>query len=227
MSYILVYVPLSPVEPRIFPETLQSLFAMKWRGHLDVVFGWNETPGSWHKYDDLCEKHNRARRLALLGGYDGILFVENDMIIPTNTLEVLDEVNTDVVYGLYVGRHKPHVWLSFFVMEGTVGGSCSSNLELMQSVWGDPVLTKGAGLGCTLVRRNVLEAIEFRTHPTHEVADDWMFSLDCEAKGFTQAHHFGIVCGHITQESTVLWPDPFSIYREEKYEDVHRGSQYR
>ncbi len=61
-------------------------------------------------------------------------------------------------------------------------------------------------MGCTLIHRNVLEKIKFRTHHENLVADDWMFSLDCRMHGFVQKHDLSVVCGHITPNGEVLWP---------------------
>lgn len=80
----------------------------------------------------------------------------------------------------------------------------------MKEVWGKVAETKGVGMGCTLIHRNVLEAIEFRNAPNDEVADDWLFSLDCVEHGFKQMHDFGVVCGHIMPDGNVVWPNPQS-----------------
>lgn len=206
MNRILCYVALSPVVPRIHKRTLDSIMGLIWPGKLDIVFGRNETPATWHKYDDLANKHNEARQMCLDGGYDSLLFIENDMIVHPEALRALDAVNADVAYGLYVGRHEPYRWLSFIVLDGLSGAVVSQSPELMRECWGKIYETKGVGFGCTLVRRHVLEAITFRTHPENKVADDWMFALDCRDKGFRSAHHFGVQCGHITPNGVVLWP---------------------
>lgn len=207
MSRVLVFVPTSPVTPKIYGRSLTSIMRLEWSGKMEQVFARHDGT-ALHKYDDLVEKHNRARDLALDGGHDAVLFVENDVIVPPDALAKLYEVDADVAYGLYVNRHGFHRWLAFFHVDGLHGGSFSQSPELMREVWGKPYTTSGVGMGCTLVRRNVLEAVRFRAHERHEVADDWMFSLDLMAGGFSQAHHFGVVCGHIKNPNETLWPDP-------------------
>lgn len=208
MDKILIYAPMSPVTPKIYGRALTSIMRLGWPGQCDIVFGRNESLGGRHKYADICTKHNEARTMALTGNYAAVLFVENDMIVPSSALLDLNAVDADVAYGLYCSRHGFYRWLAFCAIEGLSGASFSQDPDLMRAVWGKACQTKGVGMGCTLVRRHVLEALEFRTHPEHAVADDWMFSLDCIEYGITQAHHFGVVCGHITNQGTTLWPDP-------------------
>lgn len=204
---ILLYCPLAPQTPRIYARTVESLFRLRWDEPLPMVFGRCDTPrGS--KYQDLCAKHNEARDMVLAGGYDAVLFVENDMIVPPETLERLCAVDADVAYGLYVSRHGWHNWLAFYHVDGYVGESFSRNPGRMRDAWGKVLETCGVGMGCTLIHRHVLERIEFRTPPDDAVADDWMFALDCIDHGFRQAHDFGVVCGHISPNGRVLWPNP-------------------
>jgi hypothetical protein len=204
---VLVYVPMAPTTPRIYARTVQSLFTLDWADELPIVFGRNDTPKG-DKYADLRHKHNAARRMALDGNYDAVLFVENDMVLPADALRRLVAVDADVAYGLYVNRHGWNRWLAFFNIAGYGGVSFSQDEERMRDAWGNVRESKGVGMGCTLIHRHVLEAIEFRNAPDDAVADDWMFALDCAERGYRQAHDFGCVCGHITPDGKVLWPNP-------------------
>ncbi|GIV82780.1 MAG: hypothetical protein KatS3mg051_2134 [Anaerolineae bacterium] len=204
---ILLYCPLAPQTPRIYARTVESLFRMQWDGPLPMVFGRCDAPRGT-KYQDLCAKHNEARTMVLDGGYDAVLFVENDMVVPPDTLERLCAVDADVAYGLYVSRHGWNRWLAFHSIHGYGGVSYSQDPERMRAVWGTVSETLGVGMGCTLIHRHVLERIGFRTAPDDVVADDWMFALDCIDQGFRQAHDFGVVCGHITPDGKILWPAP-------------------
>ena len=74
-----------------------------------------------------------------------------------------------------------------------------------EAMWGKVVDTAGVGLGCTLIRRDVLEAIPFRVKDEW-IANDWYFAIDAREKGFIQRHDCSVVCGHIDGYRT-LWPD--------------------
>lgn len=202
---VLIYCPIAPSTPKIYGRTLQSIFNLEWPYSTNIVFGRNDNPRS-HKFSDLCAKHNEARQMVLDSNYDALFLVENDMVIPPDALIRLYELDADVAYGLYCNRHGLHNWLAFMAIDGLQGGAFSATKEIRQAVWGKPVETAGVGLGCTVIRRKVLEVIEFRTHPEHKVADDWMFAEDCRAEDFRQCHHFGVHCGHIMPDGSTLWP---------------------
>lgn len=212
---VLVYVPLAPTAPKLYPATLDSLLAQEWDGPLDMVLGRVEPPAGDH-FHDLAAKHNAARQLALDGGYDALWLVEYDMILPPDALRKLAEVDADIVYGLYVARQQPWLWL----YATTLGPAhvrwfvyhpfASEGLAAAQ--WGQVVDSAGVGMGCTLIRRTALERLSFRV-PLEGQADDWALALDAQAAGLTQKHHLGVVCGHIRGDSaTVVYPDPFADY---------------
>jgi hypothetical protein len=208
---ILIYVPLAPNRPRIYARTITSLFTLNYKPYVDIVFGkQDEIITSDHnhdnKYANIRDKHNHARDIVLNNDYDAVLFVENDMIIPEDALDRLLEVNADVAYGLYISRHGWRRWLAFKSISDIAGVSFSNDPQYAKQQWGNVVTTEGVGMGCTLIKRNVLERISFRTHPENLVADDWMFAIDCKDNGFIQKHHLGVVCGHITPTGEILWP---------------------
>lgn len=221
---ILVYCPLSPQPPIIHPKALASILAIHWMEPLDIVLGradsykWPDRPLA---YADITRKYNQAREMMLRGGYDALLTVESDMIIPPLALERLSRVEADIVYALYVSRHGARPWLAFSRITGNgkyTGASFSKSPELCKAAWGSVVDSAGLGLGCTLIHRRVLEQIEFRC-PDGQVANDWHFALDATAAGFRQVHDCGTVCGHIDDDiayyptedggwraEEVLWP---------------------
>ena len=76
----------------------------------------------------------------------------------------------------------------------------------------------GMWLGCTLIGRDVLEAIPFRVRDQW-IANDWYFAIDAAKMGFSQKHDCSVVCGHIDGYRT-LWPDVTHGYRaDEEYID--------
>lgn len=227
---ILVYCPLAPTPPIVHDRALASIFALRWMQPADIVFGRADTrkyPDPQSRNTNITAKYNRARDLALSGGYDALLTVESDMIIPPLALERMSRIDADVVYGLYVSRHGKHVWLAFSDLTGREGGkyagmSFSNDPDLCREAWGSVVETAGVGLGCTLIRRRVLEAIPFR-NPDGMVANDWHFALDVKAAGFRQVHDCGVVCGHIgddvgalgTTANAAYWPTEDGGWRVE------------
>ncbi len=148
--------------------------------------------------------------MALDSGYDALWTVEADMIVPPDALRRLAAVDADVAYGLYVSRHGRLQWLAYLSVTEHSGTSISVLPERAREAWGKVIETQGAGMGCTLIHRHVLEAIPFRRISGTQLANDWYFSLDCIAHGFRQAHDMGCVCGHIQglPSPKIYWPDP-------------------
>lgn len=220
---ILLYCPLAPTTPKLYKRSMQSIFGLNWDEPLQIVFGREDNPLTDH-YTNLTAKHNAIRKLALDGGFDALFLVEYDMIIPPDALQRLIRLPYDVSYGLYCERHKLHRWLAFFYMDEHAGVSYSQDIDRANEAWGMAGKTAGVGLGCTLIWRRVLEQIEFRSHPTNNVADDWLFSLDCAKNGFVQGHDFGVVCGHMTPNFDVIWPDITAdgLHRIEFYRPVEK-----
>ncbi len=209
---------MAPTTPRLYGRTVESIFGMRWPGQMDIVFGREDAPEQ-PGYPNILAKYSRAREMALTGGYDALLTVEADMVVPPITLERLTLVEADVAYGLYCSRHGRYQWLAYLVVQERGGTSITVRRDLMESAWGRVIEVQGVGLGCTLIWRRVLEQIPFRC-PTIRVANDWYFALDCLAAGVVQKCDCGVVCGHITQEPSprVVWPtidDPERHYRFE------------
>src|SRR5690606_18039005 len=145
-----------------------SLLAQEWVGPLDMVLGRVEPPMGDH-FHDLAAKHNEARRLALAGNYDALWVVEYDMILPPDALRKPAEVDADIVYGLYVARQQPWLWLYATTLGLThvrwLVYSPFATDGLAASLWGQVVESAGVGLGCTLIRRRALERLAFRVPP--------------------------------------------------------------
>jgi hypothetical protein len=210
MSRILMYCPLTPESPRIHPRTLESILGVLWSGQIDLVFGkWDHKRSDSREciYDEITDKYENARRLALEGSYDALFTVEADMILPDLALERLSRVDADIAYGLYVSRHDPHRWLAFSRLNETSGTSMSDEQPgLCKEAFGQVIESAGVGLGCTLIWWHVLKKIRFRRNRGY-FANDWYLSVDAQKAGFTQKHDMGVVCGHI-QGDKVLYPDP-------------------
>jgi hypothetical protein len=208
---VMVYCPLNPAFPGLHHMTLTSLLSLQWPRPFELVFGRNSEAVS--KEADITAKYRRAFDMVKAGGYDALLTVEADMLIPQHALLRMAAVDADVVYGLYVSRRGKHDWLACKALSENDWLPYSRLPEQAREDWGAVVETAGVGLGCTLIRRNVIDAVEFRQ-------DDRRLALDIRAAGFTQAHDLGVVCGHVElfPDPVVYWPDPDqpTMYRTER-----------
>lgn len=214
--------PESSGSPDIYPETQAALDALlaPYEDALEphpegsrllaelVYFGGDDPALSW--LDNITDKHNLMRQMALDGGYDALLTVEADVVFPADALTRLLAVDADVVYGTYVSRAIEGLVLVFPEIDGYSARSITAEPDK----WREPlaegrvIRSEGAGFGCTLIRRNVLDTIIFRRDRKRKnFADDWPFALDVKEAGFHSAHHLGVLCGHLAHDGRVYWPD--------------------
>jgi SAM-dependent methyltransferase len=157
----------------------------------------------------VAQQYNHARRLVLDGGYDAMLIVESDIIIPDDAIEKLWSVDADVVTGLYVFRRQPYEWNAYSALHGMAAAPLSHARDGANIYWGRTFQVQGMGLGCLLIRRIVLEHIEFRhTGVLHgrngkNSHCDWYFWQDLQlaktgfGSEFVAACDSSVVCGHI------------------------------
>jgi len=201
----------------LYGRSLVGAFRLEWDGQLDYLFlvGGDQLYEGEHArstaYLNIARKYEQARRHALAMGYDAILQVESDMIVPPDALKKLASVtDAGVVYGLYVWRHGSAQWSAYSEVKYSTGTSLSADPERARESWGKVIDVAGVGDGCTLIWRDTLERIERWTDEVGHVSCDWMMSLDCQELGITQKAHLGVVCGHLTEKPSprILWPDP-------------------
>jgi hypothetical protein len=211
---ILIGVATYPTDPALYPETEAALEALQGQTSVHNItlrlYG-NDDPALDPK-DNIVAKHNRMRADVLEGAFDALLTVEADMIVPPDAVEKLTKVEADVAYALYISRHHT-MPLAFPKIDGFKGRSIAADPDLWRDklAAGDVIPTEGAGFGCTLIHRRVLEQVSFRrvtgTRRSALFADDWTFALDVKEAGFKSAHHLGVQCGHLAHDGRVLWPD--------------------
>lgn len=212
---IMVFTPCFPTDPRIFTVSLDSIMDLRWPEKIEFVMRdgeWFEFPAwmEWiicdadqiRKMVMVAEQYEWARKLFLSQDYDAMLTVEADMIVPSDAIRRLVACNADIAYGTYVLRSGLARWNVHTVVEPDEGVSISEDPE--QELHGI-VDVQGAGLGCTLIRRRVLERISFLPG---ESGCDWHLAYDARMRGYTQRADLDLLCGHRTNTPSprILWP---------------------
>ena len=214
---ILLFCPLNPDRnhkgdrtPQLFGRTNMTIFRQDYP-EFDIWFSKGDNPFfDENGRGNICHNYQKARKWVLDNDYDYLFTVEADMVIPYTALSKLLALETDVAYGLYCFKSAA-TWSAFTLLAMDRGRSISKDPELAKATWGQVIDVAGVGLGCTLISRQVLEAIPFRTddkYPT--VHNDWCFANDCQEHGFKQKCDTSVVCGHISMKPSprVIWPDP-------------------
>lgn len=222
---ILVYTPML----RLYGLALQSIMRIEYPGRFDITFckGGNLQRGQDKRtgFDVVTEKYNHGRDLVLAGGYDAMLAVEDDMIVPPDALTRLLATGADIAYGLYCWRNQGwHKWSAYTELKAKSGKSLDEDKDVAKAAWGKVIDVAGIGMGCTLIHRHVLETLPFRTHEM--ACCDWGLALDAQEAGYSQKCDLGVVCGHMTTHNPnsmsggipwvlgaegaprIIWPDP-------------------
>lgn len=201
MARILVYTP--TYDNMLRPETVASVQAQEFNGELvHVIDDRNLHEGRSMK--EVCEKYRDARLQALDGGYDALLCVEHDMVLPPGCVQALWDTPAPVVYAAYMLRHGTRVINMFRKDAGTnIGMSLSLYpKEYWQAKKQVVIEVSGGGFGCTLMRREALERCPF--HVFEDNPPDMAFAADCLRAHVKQMGRFDVACLHIDGRKGVL-----------------------
>lgn len=163
---------------------------------------------------NVLAKYKRARERALAGGFDALVTVEHDNVLPSKALDLLaGTVGADVVYAPYVLRHNAAVLNTWqYIGNHALGmplGLYPHELERYRKEGVGRVA--GCGWGCTLIRRSVLERIPFHDGNGVNPPGDIQFAMDCLRAGVVAYGRFDCPVGHYTEKGQLLMP----------YEDTH------
>ena len=160
-----------------------------------------------HRIRDMVTRdHNRIRQKVLDDGYDYLLILDSDVIPPKDTIEKLMEHDKDVVSAMFFGPHDiggevkvmPFAW----VFSKEIGDWDHTGYLLDSEIWEEPNLLKiaFAGMGCILIKRKVLEKIEFHYSLEMDAWDDRWLGVDVWANGFEFYLDNSVKCKHLFQD---------------------------
>lgn len=203
MARILVFTP--TYDNLLQTKTVKSIKAMQFDGQLEWVVS-DENPYPGRDMRNVTHQYVTGRKAALIGGFDGLLLVEHDMIVPPDALQKLWDTDADVVYGCYELRHGTRqINLFQYIGRQNIGMSLTHYPEELSTAreqgWCE---VSGVGFGCLLIKRDALIRVPFRETDN---APDLPFATDCIAAGIRQIGRTDVVCGHIDiNERIVLWP---------------------
>lgn len=204
MRDVLIFTPLLRLEA----ATVQALLSLEWEGALSLLLQRDNPLGD--RVSDHLHQYRRGRELFLSGPYEAMLVVESDVVPPANTLRELAALECDVAYGCTVFRNKGHQSV-VNILERYPGqarniGESLSLRGLWQAALRQGVIEcSGAGLACVLIRRHVLDAIDFRVQGGTYCDNAW--TRDVFEAGYSMKACTRVLCDHIDEDGTVLRPE--------------------
>ncbi len=218
ISDVMVFVPVYRLEER----TVKAVLSLEWEGPITHVFQ-RDNPTSSGKANHL-HQYQRGRELFLKSQAEALLVIESDIVPPKDALKKLARLEADLAYGVYNFRCKHSETVNIFERypdnsgqrARNPGESLSLHPDLLaMAIWNGKYDCSGGGLGCILIKRRVLEAIDFRSNDqaNPRAFCDSFFTADAYAQGFSMQAEMSVVCDHIGEDGTVFHPELPGVIR--------------
>ena len=207
-----------PTFETIYPDTFKSIYDLDCCGH-DVDFDFVRG------YDCATARNNIVQK-AISGGYDYVLMVDNDVILPEKALAYLLEDPHPVCLGYYAHRDADNIYrgktciCKYYQPDGTPyfnypleSEYSAEELGAMIKAGEKKIRIHGGGMGCVLIRTDVFRDLDYPWYDWVNYADDHrgMLSEDlyfCEqlkAVGIPVMADVRVGCGHILRRAQ--WPE--------------------
>lgn len=145
-------------------------------------------------------------RVFLQGGYDALLFVDSDMVVPVDLLTRLIEADKDIVSALAFKRTPGYEPCIFKECNET---DAKFYLDYPKGL----IEIQGVGMACTLIWRRVFEAVPEPWFFPHKIlGEDLSFCVRARAEGFRIYADTTLICGHCNVE--VIGEGHYSAYKK-------------
>jgi len=194
------------IRPHLLPppvneasRKLQRSTPGTWPFYFEFNEGFKEPQDLKEKIRFIAQNLNKARRAFLNDDFQYFLNIDSDVIVPPFAISELLASGGDVAVGLYRMKQPPHT-LSPWVEEPAGSGKIRelTEDELSQRF----IEVHRFGFGCCLIKRRVLEAIEFE--PDLSLGPDFAFAKRCQEKGFKVVACTRVKCGHVVSGNKVV-----------------------
>ena len=153
----------------------------------------------------LAETLEAIRDYFLRGKYDYLLHLESDIIPPNDVIERLMIHNLPIVSATYFIEegYRSHLMIQSMENFGDIRevANIKDGADL-NMVDGKLHEVFAHGLGCCLIRRDVLEQIPFRWSGG-DIFPDTYFAYDCDDYGFKKFIDTSILCKHLNESWTI------------------------
>ena len=182
-----------PTFETIMPETFKSIY------ELDTIDA--ECNFDFVKGYDCAKARNAIVCKALSGGYDYVLMVDSDIILPPDTLLHFLNEPADICFGVYPHKNTTNGKAEIF-KPGT------DNFELRFSykeLKTDRIKVKGAGFGCAFVSTDVFRKMQYPyfryvINESGSALSEDLYFCDVASKiGYDLWADTRIKCGHLAK----------------------------
>lgn len=151
----------------------------------------------------LVHGRNRIRQFVLDEKYDYFLSLEQDVVPPVDVIERLLNRDMPIVSGVYLNKvtregEKPalQVMAGIFYSQEEEKNKIVRSIGFMSLFPSRLIPVAYTGLGCILIRRDVLENVSFRYQENDRACDDIYFCSDAREKGYPIYLDSSVLCAH-------------------------------
>lgn len=197
-----------PTFENIYPDTFKSIYDLDTAGH-DVEF-------QYVRGYDCATARNKIARLTLDKGYDSVLMVDSDVVLPKDALQLLTDDVKDVTLGacahrgadnLYDGRTciyklKDENGKNYFSFPFESSYTTDEYHELQQS--GEfKIRVHGGGMGCALIMADVFNKVSYPWFDWANyknggvLSEDLYFCVNCGKNDIKVYADTRVTCGHL------------------------------
>lgn len=181
-----------PTFENIAPETFKSIYDLQTH---------HETAFEYCKGYDCAKARNTIAQKAVSGGFDYVLMVDSDIIIPPDTLEKMLEYPVPVCVGVYPRKNTENEETELFKFTERD----FTDRFTFQELTTDRIQIKGSGLGCALINVEVFKVIPFPwfRYVTYDdgavLSEDLFFSDLLRRYNIPMIVDTRIRCGHLAR----------------------------
>ena len=180
-----------PTYETIAPEVFRAIYRLKGD---DISF-------DFVKGYDCAKARNDIARKALDGGFDYVLMIDSDVIVPEQALGWMLEKPVDVCFGVYPRKNTEGETELFY--RGTFSFEKRYTIAELDAIESDRIPVKGGGFGCALIRTDLFNKIPYPwfQYVSYEnntyLSEDLFFCMMAEE--FKIEADLRVRCGHIAR----------------------------
>lgn len=182
-----------PTFETIEPEVFKAIYNLDGCGH-DLSF-------DFVKGYDCAVARNEIAKLAQAGGYDYVLMIDSDTIVPEDALRLMLDPPADVVLGVCPRKNTKDGKTAII----RLGAPAFHDSYYYRDLPVGRTKVKGGGFACALVRTNVFTRMDapwfqyVTNADTSTLSEDYYF---CQMAGLMGIDIFvepGVRCGHLAR----------------------------
>lgn len=197
-----------PTFENIYPDTFKSIYDLETYDH-EIEF-------EYVRGYDCATARNRIAQIAIDGNYDYVLMVDNDVVVPKDTIKLFLETPKEVCLGSYAHRDADNIYRGktcICKLNDERGAKyfnypleseySAEELKSLRDVGNTKVVIHGGGMGCAFIKTSVFKRIEYPWYDWVNykgrgmLSEDLYFCEQCKAKRIPVYTDVRITCGHV------------------------------